>query len=257
MNLKNRLISIIIAIFITVTLICPVIMAGADGTLTVSASSTEGRIGDTVEITLTVDSNPGFAALLINVKTGDGFELVSAKNGTVMHNMTTGNNILWDSASDSTSTGTLLTLTIKICENARLGDNNIEIKVLECYNSSLKSVNVEIEDLQIKVVGDQQHPETESTVESSAETTETESTIESSAETTEKCDDSTASSDTELDETVTPDCNLGEGETENDDTDNREETTQHANKGGCGSNVVAGLWFILLAPIVCFVKKRK
>jgi hypothetical protein len=187
-------------------------MAGAEGTLTVSASSTEGRIGDTVEITLTVDSNPGFAALLINVKTGDGFELVSAKNGTVMHNMTTGNNILWDSASDSTSTGTLLTLSIKICENARLGDNYIEVKVLECYNSSLNSVNVAIDSMQIKVVGDQQTTETESTVESSVETNETESTVESSAETNETESIIESSAESLETEPISP----GESDSDND-----------------------------------------
>ena len=163
----KKLFAILLSIALLIS--CFVMIVSADSTkLEVSSSSAEGEIGDTVTVTLTVTNNPGFAALLINIPSVKGFEVVSCVNGTVMRQMSVGKNILWDSASDSAKTGTLLTITFRINDNAPKGDNYIIVNAIECYNDDLNMVSVNMEKIKITVLGEEISEET---------TTETEEII--------------------------------------------------------------------------------
>ena len=126
----------------------------ASDTLVIKASEAEGKRGDEVEIALTVESNPGFMAMLMILPKAEGFEIVKVTNGNVMRQMTQGANLLWDAASNSTATGTLVTVTIKIGDRAPAGDNYLDFRIYECFNSDQKSVDCSISSVKITVLGE-------------------------------------------------------------------------------------------------------
>lgn len=201
-----KILSITLTALMLLSALC--IGVSAADVMTVSTSSAEGERGETVDVVLTVESNPGFAALLITIPQTEGFEVVEVKNGTVMRQMTSGKNILWDSSSDSTATGTLLTVTFKIGDRAQAGENIINIKVIECFNDAFDDVSVSIAPVKINVLGEPILP-----VETTAEETETDETVESDTE--------IGSVDTETDEVFT---NNVETDSENNVTATEKET---------------------------------
>ena len=123
----------------------PIAALAADGNLVITASEVTAKRGETVEVVLNVTENTGVASLLINVAETEGFELVKTdvKNGTVMSNITVGKNILWENIEDSdtmsipkdsTAMGTLVTLTFKIADNAKLGKNEIKVAAIDSFS---------------------------------------------------------------------------------------------------------------------------
>ena len=148
----KKIIAIIMSALIAIAGICPAIAAGEPNILIISSSSASGEIGDEVEVTLTIENNPGYAALLLNIPEAQGFELVSAKSGSGMGTFTQGVNLLWDSSYNITKTGTLLTLTYRITDDAKVGNNVIKVNLLECNNEDRNAVVVVTEDINITVV---------------------------------------------------------------------------------------------------------
>ena len=167
----KKIIAIIMSALIAIAGICPAIAAGEPNTLIISSSSAFGEIGDEVEVTLTIENNPGYAALLLNIPEAQGFELVSAKSGSGMGTFTQGVNLLWDSSYNITRTGTLLTLTYRITDDAKVGNNIIKVNLLECNNEDRNAVVVVTEDINITVIGTTVTTEPETTV-TELETTE-------------------------------------------------------------------------------------
>ena len=148
----KKFIAIIMSALIAIAGICPAIAAGEPNILVISSSSASGERGDEVVVTLTIENNPGYAALLLNIPETQGFELVSAKSGSGMGTFTQGVNLLWDSSYNITKTGTLLTLTYRITDDAKVGSNVIKINFLECNNEDRHAVVVVTEDINITVV---------------------------------------------------------------------------------------------------------
>ena len=177
-------------------------------------------------MSLVVNSNPGFAALLINVSEMQGIEVVNVKNGSVMATMTSGRNILWDSVSNSSSTGTLVELTFRITNSAKAGEYIINVSALECFNDSADDVTVVIDPIVINVI--------------------------------EKSEQNTTEED-DVDEVST----TGEDDvtSEEDVTNEKELTTvpdkSDDNNSGCKSVIATGIWAIILVPIAVFFIKRK
>ena len=274
---------------------CFCMFVSASSKLEVSASKVEGERGDTVVVTLTVDNNPGFAALLINIPTVKGFEVVSCVNGNVMRQMSVGKNILWDSASNSTKTGTLLTITFRISEDAPAGDNYISVRVAECYNDDLNSVPVEMDKIKITVLGEVLPEDTtteteettteieETTTESEKITTETEEITTESEETTTETEETTTETEetaTETEEATTEreeipteteesteieDSDCSHEETEISSENEEQASTEKAPSGadsnsndesGCGSSML-GSAVLISVPFVFFAIKRK
>lgn len=131
--------------------ICPITFAADADTLTVTSAEVTGERGETVEVSLVVVENPGFAALRITVEETEGFTVTETTNGTVMKTMTSKKNILWDDSKNSTKTGVLVTLKITIDADATAGRNIINVTLRECYNADLKKVNVSIAPIVINV----------------------------------------------------------------------------------------------------------
>ena len=235
MKSKIKVLAIIVSALMIMAFIFPVTVS-ADGKLEISTSSAEGKRGDTVDVVLTVDQNPGFAALLINIPASSGFEVVEVKNGTVMRQITIGKNILWDSSSNSTATGVLLTVTIRITDAAKVGENKINVRVIECFNADFNSVSVSIKPIVINVLG-------------------------------EDISDDPIVSDTEIEnkpnEDVTEESGTetsGSGET-NEKTETTSENTDGAEQGKSGCFSFAGGFAVMFAVLpvaaVLLTKKRK
>lgn len=274
MKSNIRILAIILSIFMITALMLPVMSVGAADTLKISSSSAEGKVGDTVQVTLTVESNPGFAALLINIPATDGIEIVEVKNGSVMGQMTAKINILWDSDSNSTAKGTLLTVTLRITDNARVGEHEIKVRTIECYGVrevgqgkyEYDAVNVSIEPIVITVLGETAEggdtptaPEVES---SEVESSEFESSeLESSTD--ENHESSIESDPTETTEKET---NTTEDDNKYPDTyESETETTVKAPtntstvKNGCTLSVSGIAIFAAILPVmvVLITKKSK
>jgi hypothetical protein len=126
-----------------------------EDTLVVRASRVEGRVGDEVTVTFTVESNPGFAAMRWRIPSVRGVEFVKAKRGSIVDGFTagsSGNLFLWDASSNSVKTGTVMTVTYRITSDARVGDITLNVTVLECWNESYGAVKHDVEPIVIKVI---------------------------------------------------------------------------------------------------------
>ena len=139
-NKIKALISTLIVALLIVGLF-PMAASAADNNLVITASEVTAHRGETVQVVLNVTENSGFASLLINVAETEGFELVKAdiENGSIMSKMTVGKNILWDSIEDSTLTGTLVTLTFKVLDNAKIGKNEIKVTAIESFSYDIET----------------------------------------------------------------------------------------------------------------------
>lgn len=110
------------------------------GDLVISVESVTAPAGDTVIVTLSVTSNPGFSYLRLTVTQDDTLTLIDAENGSILKDFDQGVNLMWSADTQSTATGTLVTLTFKIADNAVQGDYPITIKFRECYNDNYDDV---------------------------------------------------------------------------------------------------------------------
>ena len=145
-----KLLTATLVVALTFAMIAPA--AFASDALVIASEAVECERGKTVEVALVVENNPGFAALMINVSKVQGIEVVNVENGNVMSQMTSGTNILWDAASDSTVTGTLVVLTFSVSDTVELGEHTIAVNFYECFNYSLQAVSVSIAPIVINVI---------------------------------------------------------------------------------------------------------
>ena len=114
------------------------------GDLVISVESVTAPAGDTVTVTLSVTSNPGFSYLRLTVTQDDTLTLIDAENGSILKDFDQGVNLMWSADTQSTATGTLVTLTFKVADNAVQGDYPITIKFRECYNDNYDDVSATI-----------------------------------------------------------------------------------------------------------------
>ena len=267
MNLKIKILAVVIAVFMAIVFMCSIITVGAANALKINTTGAEGERGDTVKVTLNVESNPGFAALLIKIPETDGIEVVEVKNGTVMRQITVGKNILWDSSSNSKATGTLLTVTLRIGENAKSGEHVINVKVFECFNDKFEAVDVNIEPIVIRVIGDDVKEDTtvpvidtenKETTDSFEDSEATEGmTEDKTEEKTEEKTEAKTEEKTEVPHESTPDSGKEPSESV--------EETDWSNNGvvtityGCNSFAGGAVIFAVIIPVAIALvsKKRK
>jgi hypothetical protein len=242
--MKNliKLFSLTLVMALVFVVVAPAALASDasdDNYLVIKATEVEAEIGDEVKVSLIVENNPGFAALILYIPETQGIEIVEVENGTVMATMTAGRNILWDSASNSTATGTLATITFRITDEAKLGENVISVNAFECYQEFAESVPVNTYPIIINVVAN-----------ADQDTDETDGADDVTESATEKAD---------VTESTTEDAKV----TENDDTTADDEATttvvdQPADKkGGCNSMISGGIFVFLLVPVAMIAIKRK
>lgn len=177
LSIKITVFTLLVALMLAS--ICPAVLAGSDDTLVITSKEVTVERGDSVDVALVVTQNPGFAGLRIHVAATDGFEVAKVTNGTVKNTMTAGYYILWDDTKNTSNTGTLVTLTFKISEDAPLGKNNIDVILADCCDAALEDVEVSIAPIVINVQEKTSEENSTSPVESdSATESESESQTE-------------------------------------------------------------------------------
>ena len=149
LSIKITVFTLLVALMLAS--ICPAVLAVSDDTLVITSEEVTVERGDSVDVALVVTQNPGFAGLRIHVAATDGFEVTKVTNGTVKNTMTADYYILWDDTKNTAKTGTLVTLTFKISEDAPLGKNNIDVVLADCCDDALDDVDVTIAPIVINV----------------------------------------------------------------------------------------------------------
>ena len=124
-----------------------------------SVSCDEVRPGDSIQVTISADSNPGIVAALLKISYDKSFlTLTNVENGTVFGAaaFTQGNDfstvpyvLLWEdslSASNYTSTGVLATLTFTVNDDSPCGETTIILNydADSTFNSVLNNVPFEV-----------------------------------------------------------------------------------------------------------------
>ena len=95
--------------------------------------------GDTVTLNVILKNNPGFAGMNAYLTYSDVLELVAVENKIPM-TFTNGTTLVWDSDSNYSSDGLLMTLTFKVAENAEDGDYAIYVHFIDAFNLNLDDV---------------------------------------------------------------------------------------------------------------------
>lgn len=106
----------------------------------VSGSKTSGRLGEEITVELSLDTNPGIASMLLELKYDDNsLELISAENGEIFgkssflapeNNSGDAKVLLWQNSTitdNISTTGELAVLKFKIKDNTKPGESRIDI----------------------------------------------------------------------------------------------------------------------------------
>lgn len=140
-------------ILLMLLLLSTAAFAAGSQTLVVSANSAVVKPGETATITLTVETNPGFAWLVIRPKCDATVLSWKANNGDLDLEMDQATNLVWSGDEDCTSTGVLVTLTVTVAESAQPGEYPITFTAYECFNADFEDVAVSISAATITVPG--------------------------------------------------------------------------------------------------------
>ena len=234
MKFKIRFFALSVSVLLTLALLCPMLVAGAEDVMNVKASDVEAMKGETVDVVFYVDSNPG----MVKIAVTEGLEILEIKNGSVMEQISVGDNILWDSATDSTETGVLLVVSVVVPENDEIDEYTVSCEVVQCYNEDLEEVSVNFATATVSVVSEVIGSESVG----EAVDSETADTNEAEAETN--------------DETVvesTPKTDAPEESVESEE----DIVNENVSEGGCSSSV-GGIAFViaLAGAAVAFVRKK-
>ena len=117
-------------------LICvTAVNVSAASTAVISADSVEAYAGNSVQVNVYLDSNPGITYLKLRVSyDSSALTLFGATNGTVIDDMTIGNAYVWSTVDASTETGKLASLIFIVNADAPAGDYPITITCSEASN---------------------------------------------------------------------------------------------------------------------------
>ena len=152
----------IYAIIIAVLMLTLSVTAFADSFNAV-VDKVEANAGDTVDIEISLENNPGIIAALFSLTYDtDRLELIKAEDNNLLPMGIFSNSydtypyiMMWNSASynDFTDNGTLVVLTFKVYDNADEGNAFINISYDEddVYNAGLENIYLNIENGGIKV----------------------------------------------------------------------------------------------------------
>ncbi len=111
-----------------------------ENTAKIVVNSVRARAGDTVDVLVSLENNPGFAALNLYFTYPEELTLVGAVNGVGTHGFTSDKTMFWDNTSDHTADGTLVTLTFEVADDAEDGDYTVSVVIVESYNENLDDV---------------------------------------------------------------------------------------------------------------------
>lgn len=169
--MRNILIKIVaVALIATLVLSAAVLITAASDSPLFKLSSATGEPGETVEVKLSIENNPGITGLSVNVGySADCLELLSVDNaGLFEDNISTSkltNNpvtISWfalDSA-DKTNNGVLAVLKFKIKDNASTSGVMLSYDEDNVFNNKFKNVRFDVENGKVSIGDDPGSTET-------------------------------------------------------------------------------------------------
>lgn len=147
----NKIIAVLLCTFMIIPSIAPIsVMAGNNPTVMVKSVS--GAAGSTVDVSVTIENNPGILGATLSFEYDDGLTLVSASNGNAFSSLTMTKpgklispcRFTWDAQELSLGDikdGTIVNLQFKINESAESG-SNYNIK-LSYYDGDIIDTNLE------------------------------------------------------------------------------------------------------------------
>lgn len=126
----------------------------------ITAKTAWGMPGNQAKVVLTMENNPGIVGMTLQLKLNDSvMSVTSAENGTAVNGANirftppaSGSNYIWtgtEVGADEISDGTLLTLTLDVKADAKLGEYPIEISCTDAVNNKLKQVPITVKKQQV------------------------------------------------------------------------------------------------------------
>lgn len=140
----------------------------ADGEAKIKVSEAEAKAGETVDIEISLENNPGIISMLLSVDYDKSvFALKEVKDAGILGSQLHSNNVsvnpytlFWSNGTaktDFTANGTVATLTFSVAENAVTGNYPIKVAYDKqkdgIFNFNLEAVDFAIENGSISVAG--------------------------------------------------------------------------------------------------------
>ncbi len=132
----------LILIFALILSALPFTVSATAESLELSGAQITASAGDTVDVAITIDTNPGFAFLNLYYVLDEGLILNSVTNKVsamgFLHDATSS----WDNSVDYNATGDLAVLKVTLADDIAPGTYEIKIINIEAYNENLDDVMV-------------------------------------------------------------------------------------------------------------------
>lgn len=154
-KLRTRILSLLLLLLVVVNTLPVAVLADAitDDSMTVSASSAWGAPGDSVQITVNLERNPGIASLVLDIAYDEYLTLTNVSFNSAFGMYVTAAEpysnpqrlSFMNPTSDTTTTGVFATLTFKIAESApdnHTANISIAYDPNNTFNQSFESVDV-------------------------------------------------------------------------------------------------------------------
>ena len=169
----TSLLAILCALLMSISFLNTAAFAAGSGTPVISVDKVEAKPGDTVNVNVRIDNNPGVLGMVLNLSYSSDLTLVGAKNGGAFSSLTMTKpgklvspcNFVWDGeeiAAAQIKDGVILTLTFKVSEAA---SENSTLAIKASYDTNgivdadLNAVNPSINNGSITTVrGEQRNP---------------------------------------------------------------------------------------------------
>ena len=141
--MKNKKIQITLAFLTSIILIFTIFVFPANATNSgkLSVTSVNGKQGETFNIDVSIENNPGLITMKFAVSWGEGLELVAVSNSGLLNGwtqpsptITSPYTLRWADSlatANNTSNGKIATLTFKINNNTNVGQKSVNISFLE------------------------------------------------------------------------------------------------------------------------------
>ena len=126
--MKKYLAIALVLILCTSLLVVPVAAAGSGS---MSVTSATAHPGDTVSLTVSIDTNPGVMGMKVAPSYDTAYLTLDSITGTGLSGWTTGNAASWVNSvmEDTVYTGAILVLNFTVKTNAPLGSTNVSVSV--------------------------------------------------------------------------------------------------------------------------------
>ena len=148
----KKIISIILSLVLMIASMSALTVATASSNPMFSFESKEVKAGETFELKLNLDNNPGIAGIAISIKYNeDVFTLSDTIDGGMFSGFTAGKNFIFDESDNVTEDGTLATFIFTVANDAPSADYNFDIIIRSCVNIDLEDVESDVSSGTVKV----------------------------------------------------------------------------------------------------------